>query len=952
LFVKQSFSELATMKKRKYFIIECVFFIIFSFFIRIKSVFPGTTLDQSIVVYLPFNGNANDESGNQYTTSVVGAGTTLTTDRYGRPNRAFHFSGATSYIQVNYKSGLDIATSDFTLSAWFMLDVDSANMRIFSHGHWSCTKGYALRTDHANGFSAMLSCGDSDGQPCITDSASVPFSAGVWNHVVGTWRRGGAAIVYFNGKAVYQSSTQVPTCDISNGEPVYIGHHPSGDQFAGSIDEVLIHSRALTAAEVQQLYYYDSLFPGTTLGQSVVAYLPFKGNAEDESGYYHKTYVVGASLTTDRYGEPNRAFHFSGSGSSSFIKIAWDTTLEIGFSDFSVSAWIMLDRNTTNMRIVSHGYSFCSTGYFFRTDVGGILADVICSGGGCNSATLSPFKLSTGVWYHVVNTYHRGTGGSIMYVNGVSVYQNPNVISSCDISNGQPLFIGRSPQGDQFYGSIDDVLIHRRALSAAEVLQLYNYESLFQKDTEYESLGNGLVGYFPFNGNARDESGNNIATTIFGATLTTDRFGASNRAYYFDGNTGYIVTAANPFLEIGSSNYSIAAWINLEFGGDAFIYNHAIDDCEKGYRLAISPGNASMASLRSQFTCPTDTNCGSPFNRNTDPILKIGKWYFVVTTVQRGSTSAVGGAGMFYVNGNRVLRVNNIKNCDLSSNSQGYIGTDFNGHYFRGKIDDLMIYNRVLSPNEILSLYNADSSFATNVPFPVSAPNTFSFSCTKSIQNLTVPLGMNHMYVDLYGAASGSGGTGNQGRGARVQSYFAVTPGTLLYVTVGCQGAMSSTATACCTGGTDLTNDPVYFNPNGGFNGGGPGYGAGTGGGGATDIRIGGLDLQSRVIIAGGGGGYCFADLGCPSLQSGGHGGKFGGIGSMCSPATSVWRPGTGGTWSSGGLGGARINPYGPPSKNGTLGFGGKGGFGQSGGGGGGYYGGNSCREKMCFFVF
>jgi hypothetical protein len=918
------------MKKRKYFIIEFVFFIIFSFFIRIKSIFPGTTLDQSIVVYLPFTGNANDEGGNQYTTSVVGAG--ITNDRYGRPNRAYHFSGSNSFIQIDWKSGLDLGTSDFTLSAWFMLDVTSANMRIFSHGHWSCTKGYALRTDQSYGISAMFSCGDSNGQPCIADSDSVPFSAGVWYHVVSTWHRGGAAIIYFNGIPVFQSPTQVPTCDISNGEPVYIGRHPSGDQFVGSIDEVMIHSRALTAAEVQQLYYYDSLFPGTTLGQSVVAYLPFNGNTDDESGYYHKTYVVGASLTTDRYGEPNRAIHFS--GSSSFVKIGWSTTLEIGLSDFSVSAWIMLDRNTTNMRIVNHGNVFCTTGYCLGTEAatGGIIADVICQGGGCNSATLAPFKLWTGVWYHVVNTYHRGSGGSITYVNGVPVYQNPNVISSCDISNGQPLYIGRNPQGDQFYGSIDEVVLHRRVLSAAEVLQLYNYESLFQKDTEYESLGNGLVAYFPFNGNARDESGNNIATTISGATPTTDRFGLSNQAYYF-GGTAYITTAVNQFLEIGTNNYSIAAWINLEFGGDAFIYNHAVDDCETGYRLAISPGNASMASLRSQFTCPTDTACGSPFNRNTDPILQLGKWYFVVTTVQRGSTSAVGGAGMFYVNGNRVLRVNNIKNCDLSSNSQGYIGTDFNGHFFHGKIDDLMIYNRVLSPNEILSLYNADSSFATNVPFPVSAPNTFSFTCAKSIQNLTVPLGMNHMYVDLYGAASGSGGTGNQGRGARVQSHFAVTPGTLLYVTVGCQGAMSSTATVCC--GSEPVSSPVYFNTAGGYNGGGAGWGRGTGGGGATDIRIGGLDLRRRVIVAGGGGGYETSG-GC-APKSGGHGGKFGLLGDNCAN-----RGGGGGTWSSGGRGGsghqAGIAPF---PTNGTFGFGGKGGYFSSGGGGGGYYGGN-----------
>ena len=47
------------------------------------------------------------------------------------------------------------------------------------------------------------------------------------------------------------------------------------------------------------------------------------------------------------------------------------------------------------------------------------------------------------------------------------------------------------------------------------------------------NLSNGLVGYWPFNGNANDESGNGNDGTVNGATLTTDRFGNSNSAYEF-----------------------------------------------------------------------------------------------------------------------------------------------------------------------------------------------------------------------------------------------------------------------------------------------------------------------------------------------------------------------------------------------------------------------------------
>jgi hypothetical protein len=70
-------------------------------------------------------------------------------------------------------------------------------------------------------------------------------------------------------------------------------------------------------------------------------------------------------------------------------------------------------------------------------------------------------------------------------------------------------------------------------------------------------LNDGLVGYYPFNGNANDESGNH--GTVHGATLTEDRFGNPNNAYSFDGSDDYI--NANP-INLFQSN-TITAWVNV-----------------------------------------------------------------------------------------------------------------------------------------------------------------------------------------------------------------------------------------------------------------------------------------------------------------------------------------------------------------------------------------------------
>jgi hypothetical protein len=108
------------------------------------------------------------------------------------------------------------------------------------------------------------------------------------------------------------------------------------------------------------------------------------------------------------------------------------------------------------------------------------------------------------------------------------------------------------------------------------------------------------------------------------------------------------------------------------------------------------------------------------------------------------------------------------------------------------------------------------------------------------------------MYVDMSGAASGGGGIANgvPGFGARVHSYFNVVPGTVLHMTVGCQGFGCSAS--------NLASSTFVV---GGYNGGGASYGLGgyrgaTSGGGASDIRIGGLSLTDRVVVTGGGGGY------------------------------------------------------------------------------------------------
>ena len=101
---------------------------------------------------------------------------------------------------------------------------------------------------------------------------------------------------------------------------------------------------------------------------------------------------------------------------------------------------------------------------------------------------------------------------------------------------------------------------------------------------------NGLVGWWPFNGNANDESGNGNNGTVNGATLSSDRFGNAGKAYSFDGVNDFINCGNSSTLQL--NNFSISLWSNLDSssnwsngvnGGGFFI--------DKGCGNSVAPYN-------------------------------------------------------------------------------------------------------------------------------------------------------------------------------------------------------------------------------------------------------------------------------------------------------------------------------------------------------------------------
>ena len=204
------------------------------------------------------------------------------------------------------------------------------------------------------------------------------------------------------------------------------------------------------------------------------------------------------------------------------------------------------------------------------------------------------------------------------------------------------------------------------------------------------------------------------------------------------------------------------------------------------------------------------------------------------------------------------------------------------------------------------------------------------FDYTGDLQTWTVPAGVVAATFELDGAEGGEvRGTAPAGRGGFAQATLPLTAGSTINIFV---GGMGSAVATCGSNNFDMRPGGA-----GGFNGGASGTTAqcpGGGGGGGTDVRIGGVDVSNRVLVAGGGGGAAFGDGGC-AATGGGGGGLTGGSGQCAHGGSGGNQDGSSGSGQSG------FGSAGGGSGPGCNVFGG-------GGGGGGYWGGAGGSMEVC----
>ena len=214
------------------------------------------------------------------------------------------------------------------------------------------------------------------------------------------------------------------------------------------------------------------------------------------------------------------------------------------------------------------------------------------------------------------------------------------------------------------------------------------------------TLERGLILHLPFNGNANDVSSKGNHGVVNGATLTSDRNGVENSAYFFDGVDDKIDFGYDEHFSNLSVTFSY--WVNFKEFHSAVVGNDIIDNRQSGAWFSIGQTEKTFNQISFSYG-----NGGGPMpsSRKTfgaKEYLKADQWYHIVGIIDGQDSIGI------FINGVKAEGTYTGSATTYNhSEGEGSVGRVWDpGSFFSGKIDDLRIYNRALTEAEIKALYS------------------------------------------------------------------------------------------------------------------------------------------------------------------------------------------------------------------------------------------------------
>lgn len=212
----------------------------------------GPCIEHGLALWLPLNGNVSDASGNENGVTIQGT-PTATTGADGRANGAYYFDGNNQALALQTPDSIPSRFDRFTVSAWARgVSAVSDYSYVIHKGHNNSIGTSVLFLGTNTGSSQNLIAA-ADGE-YGAGNTGISANASTWRHLVLVYA-GGVQIAYVDGVQAGADDTIGSIGNVTVGTTFMIGGGPAGYRdFTGSIDDVRVYHRALTDAEVQNLY--------------------------------------------------------------------------------------------------------------------------------------------------------------------------------------------------------------------------------------------------------------------------------------------------------------------------------------------------------------------------------------------------------------------------------------------------------------------------------------------------------------------------------------------------------------------------------------------------------------------------------------------------------------------------------------------------------------------------
>lgn len=676
------------------------------------------TAPANLQVNVPGENSPTDVQSVNTNASLVGD---ATYNNMGKVGRAFELDGNGDYIRVEDNAAQRPATA-VTVEGWFKFDSVSSIVSLISK---------PIRNSALNSYTLYLDGGQlrglvSNGPQFTRASSNFSPQTGVWHHLAFSYDfTGGVSTLklYANGVEVTTgtdgTANILPFYD-ANPYPLLIGgefeNNAPGFTLDGQADEVSVYGRALTQTEIfdivqQGSFGKCSLAACVQTANNLVSWFAGEQNALDLRSNNHGTSQNGATFGAGRVGQG-----FSFDGVDDRVVVPNSPSLDITSNQLTIEAWINPSDSTDNQIVsMADGTDLADRKYGLSVTSNLLSFEIETANGRVEAVAGS---IPVGTFTHVAGVYNGSQ--MIWYVNGNavnSVAQSGNIVSSA--SN---FYIGQFAVGgfSTFNGTIDEVGIYNRGLTATEIQSIYNAGQSGKCKPIATNPTANQIAWFSGDGDTRDFLGLNPNGMLNGnASFTVGKVGQS---FNFDGSGDNVELASNANFN-PTSQMTLETWVYKRTGGDADLVGKDGETSERQYWL----GAASNSRFRPHLST---TNNGLVFFDGATQ-YDLNTWYHLVMTYD-GATLRL------YVNG--VLDGQTAASGSIITTSQPFrIGggapTGQLQNHLNGKLDEVSLYSRALSPSEIAAIYNAGTagklkSVTTPVNLSRNARTSASFAPT------------------------------------------------------------------------------------------------------------------------------------------------------------------------------------------------------------------------------